>query len=138
MNFPEQILDRLLAQRTSMNAEDTSAIPGFRAVVDTQIERLQELSQIAMFVNQVPGTVAPGLADPVTPRVSGTAAQMGVMMAQFNIQSTKANLESSRDAFMKQSKERQEQQAEITKAIAEMTQLDLTNTSLKRRVLGSN
>jgi hypothetical protein len=112
-------------------------VPGYKTTTNQAIQQLQALSQTAALITQTPGTVAGGLAPVPTPPAqvsSGKTAEIAVANAKFKVDQTKQVLESSRKAFMDTSKERQEQQKEITKTIADMTSLKLTNMNLMEMI----
>jgi hypothetical protein len=114
-----------------------AAVPGYKATTNQAIQQLQALSQTTALLTQTQGTVSGGLAPVPTPpaaATSGKTAEIAVANAKFKVDQTKQVLESARKAFMDTSKERQEQQKEITKTIADMTNLKLTNMNIMEMI----
>ncbi|KAI9454487.1 hypothetical protein BJY52DRAFT_1391432 [Lactarius psammicola] len=125
------IIDKLLAQSQSADMGNTTALPRYRAQVETALRKADVLCQSAAYMNQMAGTTANGFVHPPTPEAKGKAAEIAVAAAQHKIDVTRANLTASRDAYMHVSQERQHQQSEITRTIVEMTRVDLENVTLK-------
>jgi hypothetical protein len=121
----------LLAQSQSADVGNTTALPRYRAQVETALRKVDILCQSAAYMNQMAGTTANGLTNAPTPEAKGKAAEIAVAAAQYKINVTRANLTASRDAYMQVSQERQRQQSEITRTIVEMTRVDLENVTLK-------
>ncbi|KAH9159276.1 hypothetical protein EDB89DRAFT_2051398 [Lactarius sanguifluus] len=117
---PLQVIDKLLAQSQSADVGNTTALPRYRAQVETALRKVDVLNQMA-------GTTANGLVNPPTPEAKGKSAEIAVAAAQYKIDVTRSNLTASRDAYMQVSRERQHQHSEITRTIVEMTRVDLEN-----------
>jgi len=128
------VIDRLLAQSQSADVGNTTALPRYRAQVETALRKVDVLCQSAAYMNQMAGTTANGLVNSPTPEAKGKAAEIAVAAAQYKINVTRANLTASRDAYMQVSQERQRQQSEITRTIVEMTRVDLENVTLKEMI----
>ncbi|KAH9168354.1 hypothetical protein EDB89DRAFT_1992049 [Lactarius sanguifluus] len=128
------VIDKLLAQSQSADVGNTTALPRYRAQVETALRKVDVLCQSAAYMNQMAGTTANGLVNPPTPEAKGKSAEIAVAAAQYKIDVTRSNLTASRDAYMQVSRERQHQQSEITKSIVEMTRVDLENVTLKEMI----
>ena len=126
-----QIIDNLLAQSQSADVGNTTALPQYRAQVETALRKVDVLCQSAAYMNQIAGTTSNGLVNPPTPEAKGKAGEIAVAAAQYKIEVTRTNLTASRDAYMQVSQERQRQQSEITQTILQMTRVDLENVTLK-------
>jgi len=85
----------------------------------------------AAYMNQRADTNANGLAKPPTPEAKGKAAEIAITSAQYKIDMTRASLTASRDTYTQVNQERQRQQSEITRIIAEMAHVDLENVTLE-------
>ncbi|KAH9049762.1 hypothetical protein EDB83DRAFT_2522625 [Lactarius deliciosus] len=104
------IIDKLLAQSQSADVGNTTALPRYRAQVETALRKVDVLCQSAAYMNQMAGTTANGLVNPPTPEAKGKSAEIAVAAAQYKIDVTRSNLTASRDAYMQVSRERQHQQ----------------------------
>ncbi|KAI9435041.1 hypothetical protein H4582DRAFT_2079955 [Lactarius indigo] len=107
------IIDKLLAQSQSADVGNTTALPRYRAQVETALRKVDVLCQSAAYMNQMAGTTANGFVSPPTPEAKGKAAEIAVAAAQYKIDVTRSNLTASRDAYMQVSQERQHQQKMI-------------------------
>ncbi|KAH9021307.1 hypothetical protein EDB85DRAFT_2152510 [Lactarius pseudohatsudake] len=86
------IIDKLLAQSQSADVGNTTALPRYRAQVETVLRKVDVLCQSAAYMNQMAGTTANGLVNPPTPEAKGKSAEIAVAAAQYKIDVTRSNL----------------------------------------------
>ncbi|KAI0804724.1 hypothetical protein BC629DRAFT_1590958 [Irpex lacteus] len=117
--------------KSAEGAEDTS-LDKYKPQIATVVSDSQQLVTKANLILQQPGTVGAGPATPPTPaQTSSSAAQLAVENAKFQVDQTRANLEASREAYNTATSKLLEQQEQISKTIAQLTSLSLTNAGIK-------
>ncbi|KAI0701082.1 hypothetical protein BC835DRAFT_1265443, partial [Cytidiella melzeri] len=117
--------------RSAQGADDT-ALEKYKPKIATLVSDAQQLVQKVNLILQQPGTVATGPATPPTPiQNTNNAAKLAVENAKFQVDQTRANLEASRESYNTATSKLLEQQEMITKTIAQLTSLSLTNAGIK-------
>ncbi|KAI0683167.1 hypothetical protein BC835DRAFT_1473001 [Cytidiella melzeri] len=122
----------IVAVSKSSQSTDDNALDKYKPQITTLISNAQQLVTKANLILQQPGTVGSGPATPPTPaQSSSSAAKLAVDNAKFQVDQTRANLEASREAYNSATSKLLEQQEMITKTIAQLTSLSLTNAGIK-------
>ncbi|KAI0804810.1 hypothetical protein BC629DRAFT_1580916 [Irpex lacteus] len=121
----------MAVSKSAQGSEDTS-LDKYKPQITTLITDSQQLVTKTNLILQQPGTVGAGPATPPTPaETSSSAAKLAVENAKFQVDQTRANLEASREAYNTATSKLLEQQEQISKTIAQLTSLSLTNAGIK-------
>ncbi|KAI0086014.1 hypothetical protein BDY19DRAFT_895518 [Irpex rosettiformis] len=122
----------IMAVSKSAQGADDTALDKYKPQITTLITDTQQLVTKSNLILQQPGTVGSGPATPPTPaESSSSASKLAVENAKFQVDQTRANLEASRDAYNTATSKLLDQQEQISKTIAQLTSLSLTNAGIK-------
>ncbi|KAK7054713.1 hypothetical protein VNI00_003176 [Paramarasmius palmivorus] len=118
----------------SAEAGNAKALDEFKTTIDTLKQSLADMVTKTNLNLQQTGNPATGPATPPTPSMaekSSSASQLAVENSKLQVDQTRANLEASRTAYNNATQQLLQQKEDISKTIAQLTSLKLTNAGLQ-------
>ncbi|KAI0339038.1 hypothetical protein BDW22DRAFT_1361941 [Trametopsis cervina] len=116
----------------SASSSEDSALDPYKPKITTLIANAQQMVTKVNSILSQSGSVGTGPATPPTPeKVSPGAAVVAVQNSQYLVNETRGHLEATGKSYIEATNQLLKQQELITKTIADLTSISLTNTSIK-------